>query len=408
MLTCTICYWRVGNELARERLAVLVNVRSPHQNELKQGNSIQLVLFFTRGSSLKRWEEAGLLSRELAIYKGLQSEGVAITLVTYGNRDDLNFAVQIPGIKIICNRWSLPENWYIRLLPYLIRMTVGKKWIGKSNQTLGADIGLTVTRRAGQKFIARAGYLFSLNAERSHGSDSKEARYARVLEKEVFEHADRIVVTTKAIANEVKRRYFILDPKIVVIPNYVDTDLFFPGSREKGDGNRICYVGRMVAAKNFLTLLEAISDLSASLFVVGTGPLLEVAKQKAHKQKNNVTFWGNVPNNKLPQILNQCNLFVLPSLYEGHPKSLLEAMACGLPVIATNVPGNNDLIRHEIDGYLCGSSPGEIREAIRRLMGDKALCQRLEKNARARVVKEFSLNRIVELEMNLLKEMSTF
>lgn len=370
----------------------------PHQ--------IQLVLFLTRGSSLKNWEEAGLLSREMALYQKLQNMDVGITLVTYGDLGELNFALQFPGIQIICNKWSIPENWYIRLLPYLVKRAVGKKWIGKSNQTLGADVGLSVARKLGQKFIARAGYVFSLNSERSHGVDSREARYARTLETNVFSRADKVVLTTELAAKEVKNRYSLPDYKVAVIPNYVDTDLFHRIPMKRDEKPRICYIGRLVEAKNPLALLEAISGLFVSLYIVGNGPLMDGVKRRAEEQNSDALCWGNVPNNQLPNIINQCELFVLPSRYEGHPKSLLEAMACELPVIATDVPGNRELIRHGNDGYLCGSSPTEIRQAILKLLDDKELRLRLGKNARKRVVEEFSLDRVGKLEIDLLLEMS--
>jgi glycosyltransferase involved in cell wall biosynthesis len=367
---------------------------------------MRLVLFLTRGSSLKDWEKAGLLSRELAIYKKLQNEGVAITLVTYGKRSDLNFSSQIPDMKIICNRWSLPESWYIRFLPILIWLAVGKEWIGKSNQILGADIGLSVARKASQKFIVRGGYVFSLNSERAHGIDSQEADYARTLEATVFAKADKVVVTTESSAKEIRKRYSLPTSKIVVIPNYVDTDVFRRVPVEKGENIRIGYIGRLVEAKNPLALLNAISGLPISLYMVGGGPLLATLRQKAQEQGSEVIFAGYIPNSQLPQILNQCDLFVLPSLYEGHPKSLLEAMACALPVIATDVPGNRELIRHEVDGILCGTSADEIRKAILRLKENKTLRTQLGENARRHVVEEFSLDRVAKMEMELLREMS--
>jgi glycosyltransferase involved in cell wall biosynthesis len=367
---------------------------------------MRLVLFLTRGTSLKDWEKTGLLSRELAIYKRLQNAGVAITLVTYGKRNDLDLSSQIPDAKIICNRWSLPQSWYIRFLPILVWLAVGKKWIGKSNQILGADIGLSVAYNVDQKFIVRGGYIFSLNSERVHGVDSQEADYARTLEAAVFAKADKVVVTTESSAKEIRKRYSLPTSKIVVIPNYVDTDVFRMMPVEKGKNIRIGYIGRLVEAKNLLALLDAISGLSVSLYVVGGGPLLATLRQKAQEQGSEVIFAGYLPNNQLPQILNQCDLFVLPSLYEGHPKSLLEAMACALPVIATDVPGNRELIRHEFDGILCGTSADEIRKAILRLKENKTLRTQLGENARRHVVEEFSLDRVAKMEMELLREMS--
>ena len=98
---------------------------------------------------------------------------------------------------------------------------------------------------------------------------------------------------------------------------------------------------------------------------------------------------------------------MLPSLYEGHPKALLEAMACGVPVIAADSPGIREVIRHGETGYLCGTSPDAIRDAIEALRSDCALRGRLGVAARKYVVDHFSLDRIAELEYALLQEVVT-
>ena len=76
-------------------------------------------------------------------------------------------------------------------------------------------------------------------------------------------------------------------------------------------------------------------------------------------------------------------------------------MACGLPVIGTDVPGIRELIRHGETGYLCGTSPQELREAIKTVLGDRKLQERLGRSARAFVVEHFALEKIVPLELAL-------
>ncbi|NJO04104.1 MAG: glycosyltransferase family 4 protein [Chloroflexaceae bacterium] len=111
---------------------------------------------------------------------------------------------------------------------------------------------------------------------------------------------------------------------------------------------------------------------------------------------------GSVPNHDLPRYLQRARVFVLPSHYEGHPKALLEAMACGLPVIGSDVPGIRELLHHGETGYLCPPSPDGIRTAVELLLGDAALRHRLGQQARQYVLDHFALNRIVELELAML------
>jgi glycosyltransferase involved in cell wall biosynthesis len=141
------------------------------------------------------------------------------------------------------------------------------------------------------------------------------------------------------------------------------------------------------------------------LLVAGSGSLGEPLRGKAEANRLPVRFLGNVPHRQLPEILNSAALFVLPSYYEGHPKALLEAMACGLPVIGSDVPGIRELIRHGETGYLCGTSPEEIRAAIQDVLNAPDLRARMGRNARESVVDQFSLERVLEMELALYGEL---
>jgi glycosyltransferase involved in cell wall biosynthesis len=115
-----------------------------------------------------------------------------------------------------------------------------------------------------------------------------------------------------------------------------------------------------------------------------------------------VTFLGVRPHAELPALLSRSAVFVLPSHYEGHPKALLEAMACGVPVVGTRVAGIRDLLRHRETGYLCGTSAAEIREALREVLGDAALSARMSAGARAYVCERLALTTVVAQELAVL------
>lgn len=367
---------------------------------------IKLILFFTRPTSLRNWDEVGMFEREVALYQCLQEHCVQVTFVTYGDASDLRYADRIPGIRIVCNRWNLSRRRHLWLLtrvyPWLWRGRV----VFKSNQVKGANIALGAARRFGRKFIARCGYLYSEFTERQHGADSPHAQKARTLEEDVFTTADRVVVTTPAMRDTVMQRYQVPSGRVTVIPNYVQTEHFCPNPNGHHTPNRLCFVGRLAEQKNPFALLEAIQGLELELLMVGDGTLSEQLRDKVEANSLPVRFLGNVPNHQLPQILNSVSLFILPSHYEGHPKTLLEAMSCGLPVIGTDVPGIRELIEHRHTGYLCGTSPEEIRAAIQEVLGDAELQARMGRNAREFVVEQFALERIVEMELAVLRELA--
>ena len=365
---------------------------------------LRLVLFFTRGVSLKTWGDIGMLDREVALYRSLRPHMQDITFVTYGDASDLHYAQRLDGIDVVCNRWNLPKWFYILLISQVYPL----RWRGcvvlKSNQVQGSDIALHIARRFGKKFIARCGYLYSEFMERQHGVDSPESRRARALEHKVFKASDRVVVTTPAMRSIVIQRDRVPEKTVRVIPNYVQTELFAPNSKSRRHSRRICFVGRLDKQKNPIALLEAIKGLDVELMIVGEGSLGKRMRKEADISGLPVRFLGNVPHRKLPEILNSAAMFILPSHYEGQPKTLLEAMACGLPVIGTDVPGLRDLISHRETGYLCGTSRVEIRSAILNVLADADLRARMGRNAREFVVEHFALERVVKMELSLLEE----
>ena len=129
----------------------------------------------------------------------------------------------------------------------------------------------------------------------------------------------------------------------------------------------------------------------------------ERLKNFAIKYDINAKFLGNIPNHKLPKILNQHELFILPSLWENMPKTLLEAMSCGMPVIGTNVKGISEVIERGKNGILCDTDSNSIRTAIINLMGDEALKQKLGENARRTIVENYSLDNLATKELGLME-----
>ncbi len=352
---------------------------------------------------MQTWDTVGMLEREVALYRALQAEGVRTTFVTYGGRTEQRFKRRLSGFKINSNIWNLPPNLYKQL----VQIIPPKGDIYKSNQISGADIALRAARRANGKFIARCGYLLSEIQANKFGHLSSEAQEARELEAQVFGGADRVVVTTNAMKVIARDIHGTDVNKIRVIPNYVETDRFRPNSRINGKVIRIGFVGRLAAEKNLPILLEAVSDLDVELCLVGQGPLrTDLERMAKTKKKTSIKFMGTLPNLELPPFLNSCDLFILPSSYEGHPKALLEAMACGLPVIGTRVSGIQELIHDGENGLLCELDAGSIRTAIQRALGDPDLRMRLGENARKYIEENFSLRKVVDLETALLRELA--
>ena len=365
---------------------------------------LRVVLFFTRGVSLRTWDKGGMFAREVALYKRLQERGVHVTFVTYGDEGDLEYADRIPGITICCNQSQAPPPKDGELPDWLDADAMRSADLIKTNQTDGAEIALRAARRFEKPLIARCGYMWSEFLARQHGEDSPQARRSRDIEQRVFHAANRVVVTTEAMKTSIVARFASLAGRVHVIPNYVDVRRFRPARDGQTRPNRLCYVGRLEQVqKNLRSLVAAIRDLDVEVDVIGDGPLRSELEAESAADPR-LRLLGNLPNDRLPEHISTCAAFVLPSFYEGHPKALIEAMACGVPVIGTDVPGIRDVIRHGVTGWLCGTEADSLRAAIRTVLGDPCLAARLARNARQFVMEHYALDRIVELELAMYRE----
>jgi glycosyltransferase involved in cell wall biosynthesis len=199
--------------------------------------------------------------------------------------------------------------------------------------------------------------------------------------------------------------------RIVHISGSVDTDKFRPAPERRAHPARsertIICVARLDYAKGIDVLLHAWGqlmhgpawrgDLAPRLLLVGDGPertqLEHLVARLGIEQSVHMLGWRA----DIVDLLQQSWGFVLPSRCEGMPNALLEAMACGLPCIATRVSGSEDVISDGVNGLLVASEqPAEMAEALRLLIADSDLAQRLGREGRATVVREYQLARIVD------------
>lgn len=117
-----------------------------------------------------------------------------------------------------------------------------------------------------------------------------------------------------------------------------------------------------------------------------------------------VELWGH--RDDMPEVLSQAHVVCLPSYREGLPKVLLEAMACGRPIVTTDAPGCREAVRHEDNGLLVPvKDAAALAEAIQRLIEDPALRRRLGARGRERAVAEFSQERVIDETLALYREL---
>jgi len=352
--------------------------------------------------SLEGWHRAGILDREIALYRELSDSYEQVAFVTYGGASDLRWASILPGVEILPNRWGIATNVYSLMAPFLHRKSLRDASVFRTNQINGAWCGVIAKVLFGKTLVVRCGFLWADFVARMSTSRFRCA-VTRLIERFVMRMADRIVVAADADASVIVQRYGIDRSLVTVIPNYVDTVHFRPVLDVPAERGTMCFVGRLEAQKNLESLLDALRGLpDVKLTVVGEGPLRSALEAQARAHGVHAEFIGRVPHTDLPMVLNRSELFVLPSHYEGNPKALVEAMACGVPVIGARSPGIREIVTHRETGFLCGTSPPEIRSALLEVLNDAVLRERMRQGGLQYIEQYCSLALVVERERAVL------
>jgi glycosyltransferase involved in cell wall biosynthesis len=168
-------------------------------------------------------------------------------------------------------------------------------------------------------------------------------------------------------------------------------------------------VARLDEQKGHCYLLEAAAQVPEAQFVLaGDGPLRASLEAQAHSLgvEERVKFLGY--RSDIASLLADCDVFVLPSLYEGLPLSILEAMSAGKPVIATHIGGTDEAVIANETGLLVPpANPTALAVAIRSVLTDPPLAQRLASAGRARVEQEFSAAKMVQQVIAMYDELLT-
>lgn len=185
-----------------------------------------------------------------------------------------------------------------------------------------------------------------------------------------------------------------------VIPNGVDTTRFTPATADRDDNTfRILAVGRLQEQKNHAFALRILAQAKPRLaqkleyHIVGDGPLRGALERQAEELGlvPNIIWHGWLPRDRLPELYRSCDCLLHPTLYEGMPNVVLEAMASGLPVIASEVAGNRETVIEDKTGFVRKlGDPAPFADALASIATDAKLRQRLSSSARAWVEKECS------------------
>jgi len=218
--------------------------------------------------------------------------------------------------------------------------------------------------------------------------------------------AERIICISETQKNEVINAFGSrsIEPKIRVIPNGIMLEDFYSNDqkkRNKTPGEKLVFsLGRLVYRKGFHILIDAARILEKNTKLIIAGPdggerrRLE-DRIRRNKLEERVTLMHPVDDSEKERLFSACDIFVIPSLYEGLPTTLLEAMAYGKPVVCTDLPGLK-IIKDWKNGFLVepGSSK-ELAEKINLILNDEKLARKMGKNNK-KMVKIYDWKRVIK------------
>lgn len=202
-------------------------------------------------------------------------------------------------------------------------------------------------------------------------------RWLKPVRRFVLSRALAVVANSPGLATLSERA----DPIAVkFIPNGVDLERFRPSAQRPPEPFHFLFVGRLNEQKNVGVLLEAVAELSRTtalpfrVSIVGDGPLRGSLRQRASVLGlDALVDWVQwLPREQMPALYRSAHCVINPSRYEGMPNVVLEAMACAIPVIVSDVAGNRDLVENGKNGFVVPcDSPGELKQAMALALGDQ-------------------------------------
>lgn len=248
----------------------------------------------------------------------------------------------------------------------------------------------------------------------NYWKDLFETIYNRTVGRFIFKNIDKI-----AALSDSDKKYLIsigVDPgKIVIIPNainheYLDYILYNMKIQEKHDEKILLYVGVLIKRKGVEYLIKSIPDIiqnnRLTCIIVGKGDYRQQLETLVDKLNlsDNIVFKGSVSTEELYYYYNIADIFVLPSVSEGLPTTILEAMYFGLPVVSTDIPGIRDHFRDSAI-LVPPKNEKELSKAIIRVLNDLPLREELTRCGKELVREKYTWDKVSNTYINIYNEL---
>lgn len=367
----------------------------------------------TYGYSLKTWNDSSALDREAKYFNYLSDKhGIKFYIVTYGDESDLIYSDMFTNSKII-PIYKYKKLFNIKLFDYINSLTFAKKIeklisenidIIKQNQLLGFWISYMYKKKINNKLFLRTGYdmyLFSIHDKKN------------IIKKKLYKYltnfglrfSDIYTVSSISDFDFLNKSFNFKEDKLKILRNWIDSNEYLEiNNREEA----FVSVGRLEYQKNYEYLIKEISNLRRPLTIYGEGSEKNNLKNLSSQLNVQLQIKKNIPNKNLINELKKIKYFIIPSYFEGNPKSLLEAMSVGCVVFASNIKNHSEIISHGEDGFLFDLKDDSLKNQLTQVINNEEVSNKnidlISQNAVKKINKNYAMEIIAIQEMKIISE----
>ncbi len=344
----------------------------------------------------------------------LTRRGHDVTVVTRGG-----FRRQPPrggnGMAVVPTRYLPAYPFHVDLHAFLMRGSLNGR---RETDLVHCHSPLTLPPKESGPVVSTFHSSMALSLPRLEVVDGRSLAshlmrpFSVRIERKLLRRSRSVTAVSGRTSQALSEEYGMSPESVSVLGNGVDPEAFRPSQRTSAP-KTILYVGRLAYGKGLFDLVQAAklliqSEPEWSFTLVGRGPLasrIERLRDAARIPASKFVLKGFVPHDRMPGEYRQAGLFVLPSHHEGVPTAVLEAMASGLPVVATHVGGIAEVLSDRKTGLLCPpGEPLELANRLREAIQDGALRARLAEAGRLLALRRFTWGQVVERWTDSVRE----
>jgi len=358
---------------------------------------VKIGIFLTFDYSLQAWNSGGVMNRELRIYEELaKTFGLDFTFFTYGDSDEFDLDIskkfKIVPIYSLTKKYS---NKYLQIIssliiPLRIKKEIKELDILHQHQLHGVWIPIICKFLYKKKLLIRTGYDMHYFSIKDNKSLTVKTFY-KFLTYISLRFSDIYTVTSKEDQKRLIKKYKKIIKIIRIRPNWVKrVDQKAVDDRSK---TNILSVGRLEYQKNYKQLLKEFENTKDTykITIIGTGSQKNFLLNSAKNMNIDLDIVQNMGNENLVQMYKNFKYYISFSLFEGNPKTVLEAMAAGCIPICSNIPSHSEIVEDNVNGILFDLNNPNILKKLDFLNGDEVSTEKLKINALKKVREDNSI-----------------